>query len=235
MHVPRLLLLGLVSFALSGCASSPPPVGTAADIQLANLNELPTPAVNDAALVRPGDKVRISVLGFDDLSRELWVGPTGEFQFPLVGRVQANGRDPFEIAQFLEAQLVGDYVVDPVVTVDIIEHSDRLFTVGGQVESPGRYDLVGRMTLLDAVAIGGGTTETANLKDVVILRTVNGQRYVGAYNLGAIQRGNYDDPQIYVGDIIQVGDSPALRRIKRIATISPLITTPLILAERLLR
>ncbi|MCJ7420419.1 polysaccharide biosynthesis/export family protein [Sphingomicrobium astaxanthinifaciens] len=235
MPVPRLALLALASTALASCASTPPPVGTAADIRVAEFNQLPKPATDASALVHPGDKIQISVLGFEDLSRELLVGPTGEFQFPLIGLIQAAGRNPFDIAQQIEAELAGDYVVNPVVTVDILEQSGRLYTVGGQVEKPGRYDLVGPMTLLEAVATSGGTTETANLADVVILRTIDGQRYVGAYNLGAIQRGNYEDPEIFVGDIIQVGDSPALRRIKRIATLSPLITTPIILIERLLR
>jgi len=102
------------------------------------------------------------------------------------------------------------------------------------VKSPGRYPVVGSMTLLDAVATAKGTSDFAGLDDVLIFRTVEGQRFIGVYNLAAIQRGNYPDPGIYAGDIVQVGDSPARRRLALLTSLTPLFT-PLILLDRLTR
>lgn len=227
-------LLALAGTILGSCAT-PGPIGGAPDVQVAELNALPVPVTDESAVVRARDSLRIGVLGFPELSRELQVNSSGAFQFPLIGMVEANGRTPLAIGQEISARLRGRYVVDPEVTVDLMEQPGRLVTVGGEVNSPGRYPVSGSMTLLEAVATGGGTTDTAKLEEVLIFRTIGGQRYIGVYHLGAIQRGNYADPSVFSGDIVQVGDSPSLRRIKTIATLSPLITTPLILLERVLR
>jgi polysaccharide export outer membrane protein len=234
----QIFRIGLIAFGfvwLASCAS-PGPIGTAPGIELADLSALPPPAVDEAVVIRPRDTLRVSVLGFPELSREFRVDASGGFQFPLLGVVEANGRTPLAISQEIDSRLgSGGYVVDPEVTIDALEQPGRLVTVGGQVKAPGRYPVTGSLSLLEAVAIGGGESTTAQLDEVVILRTVNGQRYIGVYNLAAIQRGNYADPAVYTGDIIQVGDSPSLRRLAAITTLAPLITVPLILIDRLVR
>lgn len=235
MQILRTTLLAAACAALASCAGSGP-IGTAPTIEVAELSALPAPAIDEVSVVRPQDSLRISVLGFPDLSRdELLVGYSGAFQFPLIGTVEADGRTPLEISEEIADRLRGDYVVNPEVTVDVLEQPGRLFTVGGEVNRPGRHQVLGSMTLLEAVAIGGGTSETAKLSEVLVFRTVNGQRYIGLYDLRAIQRGNYPDPLVYAGDIVQVGDSPTLRRIQAITALAPLITSPVILLDRVLR
>lgn len=204
-------------------------------IEIAELSALPAPETDETAIVRPQDSLRIDVLGFPELSRELQVTANGTFPFPLIGTVDASGKEPMAIAQDIADRLRGPYVVDPVVTVDVLEQPGRLMTLGGEVARPGRYPVFGRMSLLEAVATGGGTTDTAKLKEVIIFRQVGGQRYIGVYDLGAIQRGNYGDPTVYPGDIIQIGESPALRRLQAITSLAPLITSPIILLDRVLR
>jgi polysaccharide export outer membrane protein len=71
-------------------------------------------------------------------------------------------------------------------------------------------------------------TEFARDDDVVILRTVDGRRMAGLYNLGAIQRGVYADPAIYANDVVVVGDSPQRRMFKNIVSLAPLLAAPLI-------
>ena len=67
------------------------------------------------------------------------------------------------------------------------------------------------------------------LDDVLVFREVGGQKFVGVYNLGAIRRGNYADPEIFPNDVVVVGDSPQRRMFKDILQASPLLTTPLII------
>ncbi|MHA6334535.1 polysaccharide biosynthesis/export family protein [Qipengyuania sp. CAU 1752] len=233
MNILRCALLALSVASLSSCAS-PDPIGSAPGVEVAKLAALPAPHVNEGAIVRPHDSLQITVLGFEDLRRELTVDASGNFQFPLIGMVDADGRGPREISADISRRLRGDYVVNPEVIVDILEQPGRVFTVGGQVKKTGRYPILGTMSLLEAVATGGGTTDTAKLSEVLVFRTVEGQRYIGLYDLKAIQRGNYADPVIYPGDVIQVGDSPSLRRLQTITAFAPLIFTPLILIERTL-
>ena len=80
-----------------------------------------------------------------------------------------------------------------------------------------------------AVATAKGTSEFAKLQDVVIFRTVKGQKMAALYNLKAIRRGSYDDPEVFANDVVVVGDSAARRIFKDALLISPLLTTPLIL------
>lgn len=230
----RIAALALAGTLLSACASSKP-VGMDPRIEVAELSSLPSPELDETAIVRPQDSLRVDVLGFPDLSRELQVSAAGTFPFPLIGTVEASGKDPSIIAQDIANRLRGPYVVDPVVTVDVLERPGRLITLGGEVARPGRYPIFSQMSLLEAVATGGGTTDTAKLQEVIVLRTVGGQRYIGVYDLSAIQRGNYDDPTVYPGDIIQVGESPTLRRLQAVTSLAPLITTPIILLDRVLR
>jgi polysaccharide export outer membrane protein len=71
-------------------------------------------------------------------------------------------------------------------------------------------------------------SEFAKQDDVVILRTVDGRKMAGLYNIDAIRRGNYADPAIYANDVIVVGDSPARRRFRDLVSVAPLLAAPLI-------
>lgn len=83
--------------------------------------------------------------------------------------------------------------------------------------------MVGRMTLMRAVATAKGTTEFSKKSEVVIFRTVNGTDYAAVYDMRGIQRGNYPDPDIYANDVVMVGDSSARRIFRDFLTASPLI------------
>ena len=80
-----------------------------------------------------------------------------------------------------------------------------------------------------SVALAEGISTDARLNDVVVFRTVNGQRFAALYNLGAIRRGRYPDPAIYANDIIMVGDNASSRLFKDIISAVPGILTPIII------
>jgi polysaccharide export outer membrane protein len=112
--------------------------------------------------------------------------------------------------------------------VNVEETVSQVVTVDGQVEQPGLYPVVGRMTLMRAIATAKGTSEFARLQDVVVFRRVGSQEMAALYNLGAIRQGSYPDPEIFAHDIIVVGDSPTRRRFRDILQASPLFLTPLV-------
>ena len=103
-------------------------------------------------------------------------------------------------------------------------------SVGGEVRKPGSYPAIGRQTLLRVVNQAEGLTQYAKADDILVLRTVANERYIGVYNLRAIERGNYPDPQIFPNDVVIVGNSPERRRLDALLQIfPPLITTAAIL------
>lgn len=235
------LVFLLCSLFLAGCGGRLEPVGTNPASGVTKLEELPAPTGVDvqqgarASFVGPFTELSIEVFGITDLSREILTDGEGDFAFPLIGVVKAAGRTPTEIAHEIEDRLRGRFVKNPSVTANFKASESPLLlqsqavAVDGEVTRAGQYPVVGKVTLMRAVALAGGLTEFAKKDDVLIFRKVGGQQYVGLYNLGAIRRGNYADPEVYPNDVVIVGDSPARRRFQDILQASPLLTTPLII------
>ena len=234
-------IAGLVAMVLlSACATKQEPVGGAPGMQLASVTGLPTPTLADytpdamQAMVRPLDVVVVDVFGVEELSRQLQVSANGTLLYPLIGSVQAAGRTPEELAYEIQSRLRNGYVRDPDVTLRIASRSEQLVTVGGEVETPGRFPVEGPITLMEAVALGGGMDEYAKRDEVLVFRTVGEERYIGVYNVEGIERGNYADPMIYPNDIVMVGDSPGRRRLESIIQIATAISSPLVVLERVI-
>lgn len=225
----------IVCLALNACAGRSA-IGESSNISVVDNGSLPAPsradllAANRPYLIGPFDKLSIDVFGIEDLTRkEVQTDASGRISFPLIGVIEASGRTPGELAGIIENRLQGRFIRNPQVTVNLEETVSQVITVDGQVGNPGLYPVIGRMTLMRAVATAGGTAEFAKLSDVVVFRTVEGQQLAGLYNLKAIRRGNYSDPEVFANDVIVVGDSQARRIFKDVLQASPLITTPLII------
>ena len=195
---------------------------------------LPAPIRSDLvapdrlALIGPLDTIEVSVFGVPDLSREMQVDASGRISMPLVGELDAGGRTADELATVIEASLTGRYVRNPDVTVNIKSLVSQVVAIDGQVVEPGLYPVTNQMTLLRAVASAKGLSEFAREDDVVILRTVEGRRMAGLYNIDAIRRGLYDDPAIYANDVVVVGDSPQRRLFRDFVSVAPLLAAPLV-------
>lgn len=222
------------ALALAACSGNPPIQSTANLTVIDASSEMPTPDRSDLvaqdrlALVGPLDTISVAVFGVPELSRELQVDAGGRIAMPLIGTLDAGGKTAAELAGDIERQLSGRYVRNPDVTVNIVTSVSQVVTVDGQVVEPGLYPVTNQMTLLRAIASARGLTEFAKEDDVVILRSVQGQKIAGLYNITAIRRGAYADPSIYANDIIVVGDSPQRRLFRDIVGVAPLLASPII-------
>lgn len=189
--------------------------------------------VNDRpSLIGPLDTIQIDVFNVPELSREMQVDASGRIAMPLIGTVDARGKTATELADAVKSALRGRYIRNPDVTVNIKSSVSQVVTIDGQVVEPGLYPVTNQMTLVRAVASAKGLTEFAKIDDVVILRTVNGKKMAGLYNLSEIRRGGYDDPPIYANDVIVVGDSSQRRLFRDLISVSPLLSAPLIALVR---
>jgi polysaccharide biosynthesis/export protein len=231
--ISRFICVLLVTL-LASCAGTGQR-GLGQNVTLLSDSQLPPPAREDLVaanrpyLIGPFDKLGIDVFGVDDLKRKVQIDASGRLSFPLIGVVEAAGLTPKELAATIEERLRGRFVRDPQVTINLEETVSQVITVDGQVGRPGLYPVVGRMTLMRAVATAGGTGEFAKLDDVVIFRTVASKQLIGLYNLKAIRKGNYPDPEVFPNDVVVVGDSQARRLFKDFLQLAPLLTTPIIL------
>ncbi len=240
--ISRIFLLG-TCIALSACSSSQlgkapkSSSGMPSNVAVAESGQLPPPErmdlfeMNRAYLIGPFDKLIIDVFGIEELSKkEVQTDAGGRISFPLAGIIEAVGKTPAEVEDEIEERLRGRFVRDPQVTVNLKETVSQVITVDGQVKEPGLYPVIGKMTLMRAVATAQGAGEFAKLDDVVIFRTVKGQKMAALYDLKAIRRGAYDDPEVFANDVVVVGDSNARRLFKDALQVLPLLTTPIIVA-----
>lgn len=229
------LLLAAATSSLAGCGGRTA-LGGDPNLSVLPATDMPEPkradfAVNAAPYyVGPFDRLVIDVYGIEELSkREVQVDAAGRISFPLAGILDVNGRTPGEVEAELSTKLRQAYVKNPQVTVNLKETLSRLVTVEGEVRKPGLYPLVGKLTLMGAIARAEGTTDLSRLDDVVVFRTVDGKRYAALYNLNAIRHGAYQDPMIYANDVVMVGNSESRRVFKDFIALMPALVTPLVI------
>jgi polysaccharide export outer membrane protein len=191
--------LGEGSSAVNVASALPAPDNTGMSTDLSNYR------------LGPLDDIKIEVFGAPELTREGEVDAAGNFAMPLVGSVAAGGKTPAELASAITEQLKGRYLKNPQVSVNIVKAQGQSFTVDGSVKQPGVYPIIGKMTLQEAVATAKGVDDSANLGNIVVFRTVNGQKMAALFNLQAIRAGQIEDPTIYGNDIVVVGESATRR------------------------
>lgn len=224
------ICLGL---ALASCASTPRLEPGPHITQVAG-TELPPPAGVDPATgerpyrIGPFDELQVNVFGIQELSQNVQVDAGGRISLPLAGAFDVGGRTADMVASEIETRLRDRHVRNPRVSVNVAETVGHVITIDGQVREPGLYPVPGRMTLMRAIATAKGTTEFARLQDVVVFRTVGDREMVALYNLAAIRRGSYPDPEVFANDVVVVGDSPARRLFRDILQATPLLTTPIV-------
>jgi len=229
--IGRLLAAVLVSASLTACAYDRT-VGAAPGIEVADLTQLPVPRDIGFYTIGAQDTLEISVVGSEMLSGTFLTDDEGYLNYPLVGDVFVGGKTPSEAARLIADGLRGRYVINPQVSVRPEAIPVPTISVGGEVEAPGAYPAAESVSLLRAVNNAGGLSDFAKSDDVLVLRTIDGQRYIGVYNIEAIQRGNYEDPAIYPNDVVTVGDSPFRRTLQTVLQLVPLLSTSIILLDR---
>lgn len=231
MKRPILFPILLAITLLGGCATDRT-IGLAPDIEITELETLPEPTNDILYTIGPQETLEIEVVGAGELTGTYLTNEEGNIGFPLLGIVPLNDLSPSDASDLIADGLRGRFILEPQVRVIPTEFPPPSISVGGQVKVPGSYPAVGRPTLLRVINQAQGLSEYAKLDDVLIMRRVNDQNYIGLYNIGAIQRGNYADPLLYPNDIVMVGDSPGARRLDNILQFAPVLSSAVILIER---
>ena len=153
------------------------------------------PAQADYQLA-PGDLVQIAVYGEEDLSPQIRVDEVGRISYPFLGYLNASGQTTEQLKQAIHDGLKGDYLIDPKVSVSVVEY--RSFYVGGAVRAPGNFSYEPGMSVRKALSLAGGATDRASLKKIFLVRD------------GAVEsdraRVSLDDP-LGPGDILTVEES----------------------------
>jgi polysaccharide export outer membrane protein len=114
------------------------------------------------------DVLKVTVFDEPQLSGSFRVDQDGTFTYPFVGRLKAVGQTLRTIEGELTNLLADGYVRRPQVTIEVEQYRSRSIFIVGEVRTPGKYPLSGEMTLMEALAQAGSTTQTAG-SEVLIL------------------------------------------------------------------
>jgi polysaccharide export outer membrane protein len=119
-------------------------------------------------IIGAGDVLKIQVWSHDDLNRQVEVSQSGDISFPLIGRVNVQGMTAFDVEQLLTEKLAGRYLIEPQLTVDIVEFTNQEIYLYGAVNHPGSYSIKRHTSILDVITeVGGVNEKTGNRATVV--------------------------------------------------------------------
>lgn len=130
----------------------------------------------------PGDGINVVVPRFQDLSFQAQIDLQGNITFPLLGKVPLEGLTLEEAQERIRFGL-NRFIIDPTVILTLLNRRPVQVTIAGEVVRPGFYPLA-QPSLSTALLISGGTTQQADLREVLVRRTlINGSVIVKKIDL----------------------------------------------------
>lgn len=227
---PMMRALSLVTIAsalfLAACGGPKMDVSQMTAAEPVDLESAPSTTAPQAEYrIGVGDKLSLRVFQVPDLSfDELTVDTSGNIQMPLIGAIRASGLTSGELSASVADGLSARYLRDPQVTVTVTEAASQKITVDGAVTKPGVYTMRGTTSLLQAVAMAEGPSRVADLSKVAVFRTIDGQRSVALFDLGAIRQGRAEDPTVLGDDVIVVDTSKMSSAMREIVAALPALS-----------
>lgn len=226
-----LLVIALVAIAFTGCKA---PTDVAYFQDMHEVQAAAAQQVKDIR-IQPLDKLVLNIKSKDqEISQMLSLnigngtstqGPQSQFAYtvdydgcitiPQLGKVKVGGLTRVEAAAHIQGHLIGSKVVlDPVVIVDF---KDLVFSVIGEVKSPGKQTIGrDRVTIIEALAAAGDLLITGERTNVSLIRHEGDQEkhyYVDLTNAATL----YQSPAYYIqqNDVIYVEPNPKRMRESR--------------------
>lgn len=112
-------------------------------------------------LLGPDDQIKVWALGMDEIAdKTLRLDPAGDIDLPLIGKVHAGGLTVDELKETLSQRFSKD-LLDPKVSLQIVEFGSQPVSVMGAVNRPGIHQLNGRKTLIEVLSLAEGLRQDA--------------------------------------------------------------------------
>ncbi|MGB7547686.1 MAG: polysaccharide biosynthesis/export family protein [Terracidiphilus sp.] len=125
--------------------------------------------------IGPNDLIGVTVYDSPELTRTVRVDSDGTIRLPMLQQhIQAAGLYPEQLENAITASLInGQILVDPIVTVSVVEYRSRPINVVGAVKTPVTFQATGVVTLLDAISQAGGLADNAG-PEILVSRQAPG-------------------------------------------------------------
>jgi polysaccharide export outer membrane protein len=156
-------------------------------------------------IIGEADLLHINVYKEAELSQNAIVRPDGMISLPLVNEIKVSGKTPLQVQREL-GQSLKAFIVEPQVTVTVVDVRSKSVYVTGEVGHPDAYPLLTPTTVLQILAKAGGPTPFANRKAIFVLRNVNGKQEKIPFPYKDVIKGKKAerDIQLRPGDTIVV-------------------------------
>lgn len=176
--------------------------------QAAAVSAEASPSSNE--VLKVNDLVRVMVYKEDDMTTEVRISKTGDIALPLLGNVHVAGETVAEATTEIHNRLDKDYIINPQVTLTIMEYAPQWVTVLGEVEKQGQVVIPpeGGLDLMGAIALAGGYSRVADPSNITVVRVVNGHHEVLKVNAKKLAADSKSTTfMVMPGDTISVGES----------------------------
>lgn len=155
--------------------------------------------------IEPGFLLDAEVFDEPDMSGALRVGTDGTIVMPLAGAVHVAGDTMAQAEHQMEDKLISAEILKkPQVTLNVLQYAPTMVTVLGEVNTPGRLQMLVPHSLLDVLSFAGGETSLAGDK-IELRHEHNGKTVVTTYRYGRDSNGDsIGDVMVHDGDTVIV-------------------------------
>lgn len=184
------------------------------------------PLADNTYRIQKGDKLSVKFFSHPELNEpSVIVRPDGFISLQIIDDIRAEGKTAAELKKELE-KAYNETLLNPIISVAVIEFVAPRVFIGGQIKNAGRYDLRDAKTIVQVIFLAGGFTEDANRKMVILARPDGkGDWQTQAVNVMRIldKKSTEKDVDLRDGDYIFIPDSKISQFNKAVETFRGLL------------
>ena len=166
---------------------------------------LPSPGSQGPYKIRNGDTVNVNFTVASQFSESVPVRPDGYIALVGAPEVHVVGKTEQQVADEIRQAYKGILSEEPMLSVGVRNFENPYFTVGGEVNRPGKYFLHGDTTMAQCIAMAGGFKSlTAKDSEALLLRRVSPETVQAkVIDLKYIDKGQlWNDMHLQSGDMV---------------------------------
>lgn len=121
--------------------------------------------------IQPTDVLEIHYRYTPEFDQTVTVQPDGFVTLKIVGDIKLQGLTIVRVKALI-LEKAGQRLNDPEITLVLKDFEKPYFVVGGEVGNPGRFEMRGTITALQAIAMAGGFKNSSKHSQVILFRRV---------------------------------------------------------------
>ncbi len=189
----------LIIIIISGCT-----LNKRLELQTTDILKMNSQDTKDSYLLGVGDLISVKFYYNEKLNDEVIIRPDGKITLQLIDEIKISGLSTEQVDDLLTSKY-SEIIEVPEVSVIVKKVVSQKVYIGGEVVTPKLIPLQGRLRIFDAVIQAGGERDTANIKNIILIRNDGtGKPNVYSVNLKEIINGKIPDINLKPCDVVYV-------------------------------